>query len=296
MTTAAYAAIYLIWGSTYLAISLAVDSIPPLLMMGMRCSAAGVLLLAWAAIRGERAERSHWGHAAIAGALMFAGTYGALAWAEQRMASGVAALLSATAPFWLAAFEWYTGARPNRRAVIGLMVGLAGVFVLVGGPSAESSLRVGPIAAILVGTVTWAAGSLYARPPRMPKSLALSAGMSLASGGALLFAASWAAGELSGFTLRAVSVTSMAALAYLVVFGSLVGFSAYSWLLRVAPPSRVATHAYVNPLVAIALGSALAGEALTMTIVGGGIVIAAGVAIALAGQSRQLECGAHADA
>jgi drug/metabolite transporter (DMT)-like permease len=174
-----------------------------------------------------------------------------------------------------------------------------------------------PIAAILGGTLAWAAGSLYARPPRVPRSLALSAGMSLTAGGVLLLAVSWSVRELTGFSLREVSSTSLAALAYLVVFGSLVGFSAYSWLLRVAPPSRVATHAYVNPLVAIALGSALAGEPLTSTIVCAGLAIAGGVALAvrggsppsprmqadfqhglpaLAGQSGRLPHGAHADA
>jgi drug/metabolite transporter (DMT)-like permease len=295
MTTAAYAAIYLIWGSTYLAISLAVDSIPPLLMMGLRCSAAGVLLLAWSALRGERAAARHWGHAALAGALMFAGSYGALAWAEQRIASGIAALLSATTPFWLAGLEWSCGSRPNRRTIVGLIVGLAGVCLLVGGRSA-APLRFAPMAAILAGTLAWAAGSLYARPPRVPRSLALSAGMSLTVGGILLLIASWGARELTGFSVRHVSSTSIGALAYLIVFGSLVGFSAYTWLLRVAPPARVATHAYVNPLVAIALGSALAGEPLTVTMVVAGLVIAAGVAIALAGRSRQLESGAHADA
>ena len=378
---AAYAAIYLIWGSTYLAIRLAVDSIPPLFMMGVRCAAAGALMLVWAAVRGERATLRHWGHAAFAGALMFAGSYGALAWAEQRVASGIAALLSATTPFWLTAFEWSGGSRPSRRSIAGLIVGLAGVAVLVGGrstyqlrpaapgdslaafeasspaaapgtpldrrsipaplhgagkvaagtmagrppsfaghsrrrelrrdlaeafaaagralppgrlagPGATPDVRhelLAPIVAILAGTLAWAAGSFYARPPRVPRSLALSAGMSLTAGGALLLAASWSAGELTGFSPREVSSTSLAALAYLVVFGSLVGFSAYSWLLRVAPPSRVATHAYVNPLVAIALGSALAGEPLTSTIVCAGLAIAAGVAFVLAGQIRSTE-------
>ena len=160
------------------------------------------------------------------------------------------------------------------------------------GPGATPDVRhelLAPIVAILAGTLAWAAGSLYARPPRVPRSLALSAGMSLTAGGALLLAASWSAGELTGFSPREVSSTSLAALAYLVVFGSLVGFSAYSWLLRVAPPSRVATHAYVNPLVAIALGSALAGEPLTSTIVCAGLATAAGVAFVLAGQIRSTE-------
>src|SRR2546428_4982059 len=146
MTAAAYAAIYLIWGSTYLAISLAVDSIPPLFMMGLRCTAAGALMLVWGAAHGERAELRHWGHAALAGALMIAGTYGALAWAEQRMASGIAALLSATTPFWLAAFEWSGGSRPNPPTLAGLMVGLAGAPALAGGQSPEP-LPLGPTVA-----------------------------------------------------------------------------------------------------------------------------------------------------
>jgi drug/metabolite transporter (DMT)-like permease len=150
--------------------------------------------------------------------------------------------------------------------------------------------------AILGGAAAWAAGSLYARPPRLPRSLPLSAGMSLAGGGLLLLTGSLFARELSHFSPREVSGTSLAALSYLVVFGSLVAFVAYSWLLRVAPASRVATYAYVNPLVAMVLGSALAGERLTTTIVFAGLVIAAGVAIALAGKSRPLQQGAHADA
>ena len=285
MTVAAYAIIYLVWGSTYLAISVAVQSIPPLLMMGLRCSAAGLLLLAWAAIRGARANVRQWTHAAIAGALMFAVPYGALAWAEQRIPSGVAALLSATSPFWLTAFEWSQGRRPSGRTIAGLAVGLAGVFVLVG-RGAGGTLDAAGIVAILGSAASWAAGSLYARRSHMPRSVALSAGMSLVSGGALLLMGSWSARELAHFTIGQVSSISSVALAYLVVFGSLVGFTAYSWLMRAAPASRVATHAYVNPLVAMALGSAIAGEQFTATIGVGGCVIATGVAIALAGRAH----------
>lgn len=283
MTTAAYAAIYLIWGSTFLAISLAVRSIPPLLMMGVRCTAAGVLLLAWALARRELAAPRHWGHAAVAGTLMFAGAYGTLAWAEQQLTSGIAALLSATTPFWLVAFEWSSGSRPSTRTMAGLVIGLVGVALLVDGASAHP-LRVAPIVAILAGTGAWAAGSLYARPPRVPCSLALSAGISLVAGGAGLLLASWGTHELAGFDLRMVSPVSAAALAYLVVFGSIVAFTAYSFLMRVAPPARVATYTYVNPIVAVGLGSALAGEQLSAGMVSAGLVIAAGVAITIAGR------------
>jgi len=286
MTAAAYAAIYLIWGSTFLAIGLAVRSIPPLLMMGLRCSAAGALLLAWAAARREPAAPRDWAHAAVAGTLMFAGAYGTLAWAEQEIASGVAALLSATTPFWLVAFEWSGGSRPSVRTMAGLVVGLAGVALLVGGGSSRP-LHAAPIAAVLAGTGAWAAGSLYARPPRVPRSLALSAGMSLVVGGAALLLASWGTRELAGFDPRAVSLGSIAALAYLIVFGSLVGFTAYSFLLRVAPPARVATYAYVNPLIAVGLGAALAGERISPGMIAAAFVIAAGVALTLAGQNER---------
>jgi drug/metabolite transporter (DMT)-like permease len=295
MVAAAYAAIYLIWGSTYLAISLAVHSIPPLLMMGLRCTAAGGLLLLWALIRREPAALRHWGHSALAGLLMFSAAYGGLAWAEQQVASGVAALLSATTPFWMVAFEWSGGSRPNARTIAGLIIGLAGVALLVGLGSPQP-MHAAPIIAILAGTGTWAAGSLYARPPRVPCSVALASGMSLAAGGACLLLASWGTHELAGFDLHAVSRGSAAALAYLVVFGSLVGFIAYGWILRVAPPARVATYAYVNPLVAMGLGAGLAGEQLSASVLSGGLVIAAGVAITLAGRSSHLAQGAHADA
>jgi drug/metabolite transporter (DMT)-like permease len=286
MTTAAFAAIYLIWGSTFLAIGLAVQSIPPLLMMGLRCSAAGVLLLAWAAHRREPAAPRYWAHAVVAGTLMFVGAYGTLAWAELQLPSGIAALLSATTPFWLVAFEWSGGSRPNVRTLAGLIVGLAGVALLVGG-GAPQPLRVWPTLAILAGTGAWAAGSLYARPPRVPCSLALSAGMSLLAGGAGLLLASWGTRELAGFDPRAVSTASAAALAYLVVFGSIVGFTAYSFLLRVAPAARVGTYAYVNPLIAMGLGAALAGERLSAGMMAAALVIAAGVAMTLAGQTRR---------
>jgi drug/metabolite transporter (DMT)-like permease len=282
MTLLAYAAIYLIWGSTYLAIRIAVGDIPPLLLMGVRCTIAGAMLLAWAAARRERAAREHWRHAAVAGGLMIAATYGALGWAEQHLASGVAALLSATSPLWLTTFEWPRVGRPSLRTVAGLLLGFAGVAVLV---AVGRSGGVNVVAALVLvgGTVTWAAGSLYARPPRLPASVTLGAGMPLVAGGLMLLGASIALREPSHYDLRHVSHASLWALAYLIVFGSLVGFSAYSWLLRVAPASRVGTHAYVNPLVAVALGWSMAGEPVTATTGVAAAAIAASVAMVLKG-------------
>jgi drug/metabolite transporter (DMT)-like permease len=281
VTLFAYAAIYLIWGSTFLAIRLAIDSIPPLMMMGLRCTAAGGLLLAWAALRGERAGWRAWIHGAVAGALMFGCAYGALAWAEERLASGVAALLVATLPFWLAVFEY--GRRrtaPAPRMLAGLVIGLGGVALLTLRGVASSTAMV-PALAIVLGEIAWAAGSLYAQPPRLPQSLALRAGLPLVAGGLLLLTASWIAREFQHFDPHAVSARSLTALAYLILFGSIVAFSAYAWLMRVEPASRVATHAYVNPVIAVALGSMAGGEPFTPAIGVASAVIAGGVALVL---------------
>jgi len=282
MTLVAYAAVYLIWGSTYLAIRVAVGDIPPLLLMGVRCTAAGALMLAWAAMRGERATPRQWRHAAIAGGLMIAGTYGALAWAEQRLASGIAALLSATSPLWLTTLDWPRSGRPAATTLAGLALGLAGVGALVASGS-PMGVNVPAALVLVAGTITWAAGSLYARPPRLPASVALGAGMPLAAGGLMLLAASFVSGEAARYDIHRASHAALWALAYLIVFGSLVAFSAYAWLLRVAPASRVGTYAYVNPLVAVALGWSVAGEPVNAATGAAALMIAASVAMVMKG-------------
>lgn len=277
-----YAAIYIIWGSTFLAIRLAIGSIPPLLMMGVRCVSAGALLLAWAAWRGERVGWRVWGHAAVAGGLMFGCTYGGLAWAEERIASGIAALLVATVPLWLTVFEWAERRMtPSPFAVAGLAVGFAGVALLVA-RGLSASVALVPAAVILAGEITWAIGALYARPPRLPQTVALGAGMPLLAGGAVLLVASYLTRELHRFNAHAVSAVSIGALIYLIVFGSVIAYSAYAWLMQVAPASRVSTHAYVNPLIAVVLGGVVGGEPFTSTIAVSSVVIAAGVALVLA--------------
>jgi drug/metabolite transporter (DMT)-like permease len=282
MTLVAYAAVYLIWGSTYLAIRVAVGDIPPLLLMGVRCTAAGALMLAWAAMRGERAGPRQWRHAAIAGGLMIAGTYGALAWAEQRLASGIAALLSATSPLWLTTLDWPRSGPPAATTLAGLALGLAGVGALVASGS-PMGVNVPAALVLVAGTITWAAGSLYARPPRLPASVALGAGMPLAAGGLMLLAASFVSGEAARYDIHRASHAALWALAYLIVFGSLVAFSAYAWLLRVAPASRVGTYAYVNPLVAVALGWSVAGEPVNAATGAAALMIAASVAMVMKG-------------
>jgi drug/metabolite transporter (DMT)-like permease len=285
LTVLAYAAIYLVWGSTFLAIRIAIETLPPILMMGIRCVSAGALLMAVAFLRGDRPRWRTWREAVLAGALMFGGPYAALAWSEQRVSSGMAALLVATLPFWLALIEWARGARPSPRALVGLAAGLAGVALLVAHELTLPSTAA-PIAVIIAGELAWAVGSVYAQP-RLPKPLLLNAGMPLAAGGVLLLLLSSTVREFHGFDPHAVSRASLFALAYLTVFGSIIAFSAYAFLLRTAPASRVATHAYVNPLIAVALGAGLAGEAVTASIVVAAVAIAVGVALVLGEKQRE---------
>ena len=284
MTLLSYLAIYLIWGSTFLAIRLAIGSIPPLLMMGVRCATAGLLLLSVAALRREWPAARDWGPGAAAGALMFGLPYAALGWAEVRIASGSAALLVATLPFWLIVIEWVSGRRPSARTLSGLTLGLAGVVLLVW-DNLSVPASVMPMAAIIVGELAWAAGSVYLQP-RLPRSLPLNAGMPLAAGGVLLLLGSAAIGEWHGFDVQNVTRASLLALGYLIVFGSIVAFSAYMFLLRREPASRVSTHAYVNPLIAVALGAVAINEPITTSIVAASLVIASGVALVLARPPR----------
>lgn len=279
MVLLSYLAIFVIWGSTFLAIRMAVSSIPPLLMMGARCAAAGALLLAVAMIRRDRPAARDWGPGLAAGAVMFGLPYAALGWAEVRISSGMAALLVATLPLWLVVIEWARSGRPTARTLGGLALGLVGVIVLVA-DSLSVPASLAPMIAIIGGELAWALGSVYLQP-RLPRPVALNAGMPLFVGGILLLLSSAAVGELRQFDARAVTVASLASVAYLIVFGSIVAFSAYVFLLQHAPASRISTHAYVNPLIAVALGVAAGGEPLTTSIVVASLVIASGVALVL---------------
>jgi drug/metabolite transporter (DMT)-like permease len=281
-----YLAIYLVWGSTFLAIRVAVQSIPPLLMMGVRCTTAGALMLAIAAVRRERPTVADWKPGLAAGILMFGLPYAALAWAEQRIASGTAALLVATVPLWLVVIEWIRGTRPSRRGLLGFAVGFCGVVLLVA-HDGSAIAGAAPMAAIVVSELAWAAGSVYLQP-RLPRPLMLNAGLPLVAGGVSLLVGSALAQEPRTFHVAAVTQASLWSVGFLIVFGSIVAFSAYMFLLRTVPASRVATHAYVNPAIAVALGAAIGGEPLTPSVAGATLVIAAGVAIVLAAARTQV--------
>jgi len=266
LVVAAFASVYVIWGSTYLAILWVIDSIPPLLMASGRFLFAGAVLYAWMRWRGApEPTREQWRAAMISGPLMLAGGNGAVVVAEQWVPSGVTALLVASVPLWMVVLQPLFGpkARPSRRVQIGLLVGFAGVAMLGGTPSGGG----GPLAVlgamlVLGGCASWAAGSLYVRAAPAPKSPLVLVSMQMLTGGVVLGIMSLAMGEPFRFDAGDVTTRSVLALVYLVIFGSLIAYSAYVWLLTVSTPARVGTYAYVNPVIALLLGWALAGEAV----------------------------------
>ena len=278
LVAAALGAVYVIWGSTYLGIMIAIETLPPLLMSSLRFLVAGTILYVLTR-PGLRPTRRHWAGAAVIGAFLLAGGNGGVAWAEQRIDSGVAALLVATLPLWLAIFDRVlNGRRLAPGAVLGLVVGFGGVALLVrpgGGIDALGAF------VCLLAPMAWAAGSLVARDTAQPARPLLGAGMQMLAGGALLALVGTATGELSRVDLAAVSTRSLLAVAYLIVFGSLVAYTAYVWLLKVAPTSTVGTYAYVNPVVAVLLGSAFLGEPITASTGLAGAAIVASVVLIL---------------
>ena len=286
----AFATVYVVWGSTFLAIRYALESLPPFSMMGLRAVAAGGLLYAWARLGGAPAPtRDHWRSALVLGGLLFLGGHGTLAWAEQRVPSGTASLLYATVPLWAVLLEWGAprGSRPAPAIIAGLLLGLAGVALLVGPGvrGAGAALDPAGAAAILLGSLLWAAGSIRARRASQPASPFMATSLQLLAGGSLLLIVGLLGGEAQTLGAQEVSWRSIAALVYLVVFGSLIAFTAYVWLLRVATPARVTTYAYVNPVVALVLGWMAGDEAPSAMTALAALVILGGVVLVFA--SRQ---------
>jgi drug/metabolite transporter (DMT)-like permease len=283
----AFAAIYLVWGSTYLAIRWAIETMPPLLMGGARFIVAGSLLFAWARSRGAPAPtRVQWRASAIAGGLMLAGGTGAVMFAQQWVPSGLAALLIASMPLWLVLLDWAGGGRvrPTVRTLVGLGLGIGGVVLLLGAPGVGGGGPMELFGALLIlgGSVSWACGSLYSRYAPTPPRPRLWVAMQMLAGGAILTVAALLHGDLATVDVGAISVRSWLALAYLVVFGALVAYSAYVWLISVVPPARAGTYAFVNPVVALVLGAVLANEPITpRAIVAAGVILGGVVIITL---------------
>jgi drug/metabolite transporter (DMT)-like permease len=280
---AAFAAVYLIWGSTYLAISFVIETLPPFFMAGTRFMIAGAILYVLMRLRGgEKPTRNQWGKATVVGGLMLLGGHGAVVWAEQFLPSGLTSLIVAIVPLWIALLIWVTsGNKPNLATTFGLMVGFVGVGLLVGDVGTMSGGYYAFIAgiALVFGTVFWASGSLYSRTANLSSSSMLGVAMEMAAGGTLLFIASFVTGEYTRIRLEQVSLLSAFSWLYLIVFGSLIGYTSYMWLLKNVSPDRVSTYAYVNPVVALFLGWRLASETLSIQRIIAALIILTSVAI-----------------
>jgi len=280
----AFAAVYLIWGSTYLAIRFAIETLPPFLMAGARFTCAGAILYAVARARGApRPERIHWRSALLVGGLLLLGGNGLVVWAEQRIPSGTAALIVGVVPIWIATLQALErgGRLPRGARAVGLLVGVGGVALLVGPDAVVPQSRAAALggAAVVLASLSWAVGSLLSRRVPLPKSGAIATATEMLCGGALLLLAGTLSGEWSSLDLGRASATSWLSLVYLTIFGSIVAFSAYIWLLRVVSPALAATYAYVNPLVAVFLGWALGGEPLTARVLAAAAIIVGAVVL-----------------
>lgn len=290
---AAFAVVYVLWGSTYLAIRIAIETIPPFLMASARFLVAGAMLYLWSRARGAvRPSLTHWRAAAIVGALLLLGGNGAVVWAEQFVPSGLAALLVATAALWMVMLDWLRpgGTRPATRVWIGIALGLAGLAWLVG-PSSLGDGRVSMVGAgvLWLGSLSWAMGSVYARRAPLPESALLANGMEMFTGGVLLALLAAATGEPSRFDPSGISMRSALAVLYLLIAGSLIGFTVYIWLVKHAAPAMVGTYAYVNPVVAVLLGWTIADEPITSRTLVAGVVILVSVAIITSAPSARSE-------
>lgn len=289
---AAFAAVYFIWGSTWLAMRFAVETLPVMLLESVRVLGAGSILFVWARLRGvPMPERGQLLPALIAGGLLFGGGEAITTWAVRFVPSGVGSVLFALTPLWMVLFNWLwtRTERPGGRVMVGVALGLVGIVLLVGpgqilGGEAES-LNLFGVAILLVGAITFVNGSLYSRTANLPESPFMSTSVQMLTSGALLLVLSVATGEISRLNADTVTTRSVVSLAYLIVFGSVLAWSAYIFLLRETTPARAASYAYVNPVVAVVVGWAVGGEALTLRMLVASVIIIAGVVLIITRQT-----------
>jgi drug/metabolite transporter (DMT)-like permease len=293
---AAFAAVYIFWGSTYLAIKYTIETLPPFLMAGTRFAFAGGILYLIARLSKdyERPTRQHWKTSFIVGTFLLLGGNGAVVLAQHYISSSLSALLVATEPLFIVMLSWLwlNSGRPNWKVLTGLAVGFVGVWLLISGQPAAAN---GPggygqligMFAVMVGALSWATGSIYGLKAKTPKSSIMTSGMQMLAGSVSLTMVGLLRGEVSTFDPSAVSANSVFALFYLIIFGSLIGFTAYSWLLKNAQPAMVSTYAYVNPVIAVLLGWGIAGESLTAQTLIAAFIIVLSVALITANKTEK---------
>ncbi len=296
----AFATIYLVWGSTYLAIRVAVETMPPFLMAGLRFIAAGSMLYIWLWLTKKiRPTPRQWFDNAIVGGLLLLGGNGLVAWAEQKIPSGIATLIISVGPLFIVAADWLVlavgkdatrGSRPTAATLVGIVLGCLGLAWLVGpdlGSAAATALDPWRVGGLLIACVAWSAGSIYTRYARTPAEPLTASAIQMLLGGGWLLLTSTALGEPVHFDPAAVSLHSIAAWLYLVFVGSLIGFTTFVWLMKHSSPALVSTYAYVNPIVAVFLGWLLLGEAIGPRMLLASSIIIAGVAIITAQKNRK---------
>lgn len=294
--------LYIVWGSTYLAIRFTIETIPPFLSAGMRFLVAGTILMIWRRAVGDATPtRRQWRSTTIIGILLLLGGNGLVSFAEQYVPSGIAALIIGTVPMWLVLIEALRpgGVKPNWQAILGLVVGFGGIFLLVGPTELTgntNSLNSFGIGAVLLAAFLWSVGSIYSRSADLPSSSLMATGAEMLTGSLVIIGFSGLVGEWNGFDITAVSTRSWLGLLYLITFGSLVGFVSYIWLLKHARVSLVATYAYVNPLVAVFLGAWLADEIINARILIAGLVIIGSVVLINQTKSKTAEVQTQAAA
>ena len=291
-TLAALGTVYILWGGTYLGIRLAVATIPPYLMAGTRFLVAGLIVYLAARLTGAARPRpEHWRDAGIAGALLLMGGNGLVSWAEQRVPSGIAALLVATVPLWMILIS-LTGKerkRPGALTLAGILLGFAGIGLLVL-PQGGGAGRIDPVgvAVLVLASFLWSLGSLYSRRARMPASPLLAVAMQMIVGGALMLAASGCLGEWSRLDPAQVTLRSLLGMGYLILFGSIIAYNAYIWLMKNADPTWVSTYAFVNPIVAVFAGWLIANERLTLQALWATVIIVLSVVLITVSKNREI--------
>ncbi len=292
--------IYLVWGSTFFAIRLAIDSVPPFIMAGTRFTLAGLLLYAFVRLRNKAAKPTltQWRSAAMVGCLMLLGGNGMISWAELYVPTGLTALMVGTIPLWMIFLDWllYRGQRPTRMMMAGLGVGFLGLYALIGAPTLGGD-TVDPLGAVVIvgACASWALGSLQSRRSHLPKSPLLATSMQMFTAGIALLVLGTCCGEWTRFDIFNVTLTSLLSILYLTLFGSILAFSCYVWLLRVTTAARVSTYAYVNPLIAIMLGAIFLNEPVTTRVILAGIAIIIAVVMINFSKARCVETTTSAD-
>ena len=281
----AFAAIYLVWGSTYLAIRYAVETIPPLVTAGIRHTIAGSIMLAWAWARGFRPTRANWAAGFVLGALFFLVGHGSLHWAEQYVGSGLAALLIATEPMFILVLAWLIGQQKiSRLSAMGLGLGVLGVALLTGVELSIKGASVLGLLAVLLGSLSWSAGVVISPRLKLPSDALGRTALPTICGALLLLVAAGVTGEFHATHWASISLKSIFGLGYLITFGSIVAFTSYTWLLQRCPPALVATHTYANPVVAVFLGWLLASEPLTLRVALASIAILGAIVLIRRGE------------